>query len=585
MGEPSVLRKDDGVRQGDEDPGGADLASLRSLLLAPEQQHLAALQARLDDTQARAEDLADVLPHVLLQHAQDPHFTRALTPPIEKAITESVHRNPQPLADALFPIMGPAIRQAVAAGLAGMVESLNRTLEHSLSWRSIQWRLEGWRTGKSFAEVLLLKTLVYRVEQVFLIDRKSGLLLQHVHADSADVQDADMVSGMLTAIRDFVQDSFGTKSGDSLEALKVGDLSVWIEPGPYAIVAAVIRGAAPREFRRTLQDTVESLHLQFGEALASFQGDTTAFADAQSPLRACLEMKYRADEAHPKSRGAWLLFSAALVGLLVWAGFRYRDYQRWTHYLDLLRAEPGIVIVSTGHEAGARMVSGLRDPLARDPREFIAQTQLGASDVVGHWAPYHALDPLLVLARANAVLRPPVGTTLALENGVLTAAGNPPLNWVIDSSRMAPVVSGVTSFDVPRTLAPVLQTTTAAIESRELLFFRGTVALADGQADTLTALVDDVRRLDDLAAATGTRFRLDVVGHTDSEGPDEANLPLSLQRAQIVADALPTTSSPRFDVSASGVGSAQPAVNSQDEAANLRNRRVVVRVTPLDGRQ
>ena len=86
MGEPSVLRKDDGVRQGD-DPGVADLASLRSLLLAPEQQHLAALQARLDDTQARAEDLADVLPHVLLQHAQDPQFTRALTPPIEKALT------------------------------------------------------------------------------------------------------------------------------------------------------------------------------------------------------------------------------------------------------------------------------------------------------------------------------------------------------------------------------------------------------------------------------------------------------------------------------------------------------------------
>jgi len=585
MGEPSVLRRDDGVRQGDEDPGVDDLASLRSLLLAPEQQQLAALQARLDDTQARAEDLADVLPHVLLQHAQDPQFTRALTPPIEKAITASVHRNPKPLADALFPIMGPAIRQAVAAGLAGMVESLNRTLEHSLSWRSIQWRLEGWRTGKSFAEILLLKTLVYRVEQVFLIDRKSGLLLQHVHADSADVQDADMVSGMLTAIRDFVQDSFGTRPGDSLEALKVGDLSVWIETGPNAIVAAVIRGAAPREFRRTLQDAVESLHLQFGEALASFQGDTSAFVDAQSTLGACLEMKYRAEEARPKTRGAWLLLGAGLIALVVWAGFEYRDYQRWTHYLALLRAEPGLVIVSTGREAGARMVSGLRDPLARDPREFIAQAQLDADEVVGHWAPYHALDPALVLARANAVLRPPVGTTLALEDGVLTATGTPPISWVTDSSRMAPVVSGVSRFDVPRTLAPMIQSTTTAVESRELLFFRGTVALADGQADTLTALIEDIRHLDELAGAAGARFRLEIVGHTDSEGPDEANLPLSLQRAQVVAEALPATVTPRIDVTTRGVGSAEPAVNSQDEAANLRNRRVVVRVIPLDGRQ
>src|SRR6188768_399447 len=177
MGEPSVLHEDEGARQGDDpETDAAELASLRTILVGPEQRHLAALQTRLDDTRARAEDLGEVLPQVLLLHAQDPHFTRALTPPIEKAITASVHRNPKPLADALFPVMGPAIRKAVAAGLAGMVESLNRTLEHSLTWRSVQWRLEGWRTGRSFAEIVLSKTLVYRVEQVFLIDRRSGLL-------------------------------------------------------------------------------------------------------------------------------------------------------------------------------------------------------------------------------------------------------------------------------------------------------------------------------------------------------------------------------------------------------------------------
>ena len=63
-----------------------------------------------------------------------------------------------------------------------MLESLNTTLEHSLSWRSLRWRLDARRTGKSFAEIVLLNTLVYRVEQVFLIHRPSGLLLQHLTA-------------------------------------------------------------------------------------------------------------------------------------------------------------------------------------------------------------------------------------------------------------------------------------------------------------------------------------------------------------------------------------------------------------------
>ena len=93
---------------------GREFDAFRSLLVGPEQQQLVALKTRLEDPDARASDLAEVLPQVLLQHAHDPHLVRALTPPLEEAITSSVQRNPQPLADALFPVMGPAIRKAVA---------------------------------------------------------------------------------------------------------------------------------------------------------------------------------------------------------------------------------------------------------------------------------------------------------------------------------------------------------------------------------------------------------------------------------------------------------------------------------------
>ncbi len=157
-----------------------DFAELRSLIIGPEQRQLRTLQARLDDQGAHTRAVSRVLPQAILLRKDDPQMTRALAPTVEEAITSSVRRNPRPLADALFPIFGPAIRKAIAASLSGMLESLNRTLEHSLSWRAIQWRITALRTGKSFAEVVLLNTLVYRVEQVFLIERSSGLLLQHV---------------------------------------------------------------------------------------------------------------------------------------------------------------------------------------------------------------------------------------------------------------------------------------------------------------------------------------------------------------------------------------------------------------------
>ena len=153
-----------------------------------------------------------------------------------------------------------AIRKAIAASLSSMLESLNQTLDHSLSWRSLQWRVTALRTGKSFAEIVLLNTLVYRVEQVLLIDRDTGLLLQHVTSSAVKAQDADMVSGMLTAIRDFARDSFRVSEDEALDQFRVGDLSVWVEQGPHAILATVIRGNAPSELRQRMQEAVEHVH-------------------------------------------------------------------------------------------------------------------------------------------------------------------------------------------------------------------------------------------------------------------------------------------------------------------------------------
>jgi OOP family OmpA-OmpF porin len=556
----------------------ADLADLRDLIVGPEQRRIDRLQARLDDPDARARDVGEVLPNVLLQHAQDPHFTRAMAPPIEKALTASVRRDPKPLADALFPVMGPAIRKAVAAALSGMVDSLNRTLEHSLSWKSIQWRLEARRTGRSFGEVILLKTLVYRVEQVFLIDRKTGLLLQHAHHGD-DVQDADMVSGMLTAIRDFVHDSFKVAESDALESLKVGDLSVWIEPGPHAVLAAVIRGAAPREYRQTLVDAVETIHLQFGEPLEAFNGDATPLADARSILEGCLESRFRPEEKRPKTRIAWSILGVIAIAGMIWAVLAYRANTRWMAFLTALRAEPGLVVVQSTREDGRYVVTGMRDPLARDPQSLLP-AGLAATAVEGRWSPFYSLDPAIVAARAQAVLRPPAGVTFNVRDGVLETQGPVTLEWVAEASRLAPLLPGITRYDAAAALAGMIADTTKALESRPVLFAKGAASPLPTERAALEALVTDLRRLDAIAAAAGARFTITIVGHTDNDGAPESNLPLSRARANAVMAVVNPANLPRLTVAAEGVGSSQPATaNPSSEADNQRNRRVAVRVT------
>src|SRR5688572_19482502 len=298
----------------------SEIEELRKLLLPGERERLERVERRLEN-RVSADDVGAVIADAL-QSSGDSGPERldgALADPVARAMRRSVREDPQSVADALFPVMGPAIRKAIVETVRGMLESTNRAIEASLSVQGLKWRIEAWRSGKSFAEIVLLHSLVYRVEQVLLIHRESGLLLRQVVAPDIAAQDADMVSGMLTAIRDFVRDSFGGKSEDSLDVFQVGELEVLVEDSPRAVLAAVVRGHPPPELRVVLERALEAIEARFGTALDSFAGDTAPFDGARDALETCLQARYQ--QERPRGRGAvrlvWLAAAVAVAVALV----------------------------------------------------------------------------------------------------------------------------------------------------------------------------------------------------------------------------------------------------------------------------
>jgi len=270
------------------DGDDARLAELRSLILKPEQVKIEELDRRLSSPESLAEQVGGVLAHaVAIRGSPDDKLALVLRPIVENAIRSSVRSNPQFFADILYPVMGPAIRKSIAEALRAMMDSFNSSLEMTFSWKYVKWRWEAIRTGKSFSEVVLLHTLVYRVEQLFLLHRESGLVLRHLAVEGVVAQDADLVSGMLTAIQDFVHDSFGGGE-NSLESFRVGDLDVWIEQAPHTVLAAVVRGNPPAELSTILRTQLELIELQFIPALEDFSGDASRFHGAEELLRPCL---------------------------------------------------------------------------------------------------------------------------------------------------------------------------------------------------------------------------------------------------------------------------------------------------------
>jgi len=177
------------------------LDAVKSVLLRHELDELDRLQHKVDDPEQLADAVSNVLPHaVALAGERDERLGHALAPAMERATQASIRKNPGTLVNILYPVMGPAIRKAIAESMNDTLQGLNQALRYAFSLRGLRWRMEAWRSGTSFGDIVLRHTLVFRVEHVFLIHRKSGLLLEHQAAEPDAKKTADLMADKGKAI-------------------------------------------------------------------------------------------------------------------------------------------------------------------------------------------------------------------------------------------------------------------------------------------------------------------------------------------------------------------------------------------------
>jgi outer membrane protein OmpA-like peptidoglycan-associated protein len=563
-----------------------ELSELRDLLFGAERRQIDELRRRLDTAELTPDELAEKLPQAIVQRsARDRQLGIALAPTVENAIRESVRRNPREIATAIFPVLGPAIRKAIAETMSGLVNTINRAIEHSLSPQGIRWRIESWRTGVPFAQIVMRHALVYRVEQVLLVHAETGLLLAHVPDGS--LGDADLVSSMLTAIGDFVNDSFEPKKTGELRAFAAGDLTVLVETGPRANIAAVVRGTPPDSLPAKLQTTLETIHLQWCDPLTAFNGDGTAFTTTRPLLEDCIETVLATDtraKATGLRRFAWVI----PVLLLLVGGIAWRTTQRnreWSAALARLDTEPGIAVIRSERSGGKWRIAGMRDPLAVNPSLLMASRGVDTNDVVARWEPYVSTEPALLLARARHVLAPPGGITLSLKGDTLVATGRAPAFWIIRADALAPALAGVGGVDLshvtpglPATMEPIA----AEIESLRALFAAGSDALDQRALNTIATVAAKLRRLITAADASRYDLTMQIVGRADPTGAETDNLALSRLRAAAVRNRLLSLgiNASRLTIDASGSGDPIPADAPAERARLNRSTSFTIRAQP-----
>jgi len=505
-----------------------EFIELRELLLGDQMQKVEELRTRLDDPGVRAEEVSKVLTQALsLSIQRDQSIATTLHPVIQHSLRTSVEKEPEILATALFPIVGQAVRKSVAHAVEQLLDSINAIFEDGFSLKRWGWRLEAMRTGKSFAEIALARSRSYRVEQIYLIHRKTGMLLAQASRNAGLMEDADLVVGMLTALQDFARDSFTSAKQDDLEVLQIGEFKVWLLHGPLAILAIVVRGRLPQELQLRFAAKVEQIHKDFHAGLLSFEKDGRPVPGIDEGLSGLLLGQGASTESrsHTKLKiVAGILFALLVCGV----AFRVRQDLRWNGYLHELRQQPGIVVVDAKRGWRRLAVTGMRDPLAIEPSALLSKFHLREDQVAGNWEEYLSLDPRLADARR------------------------------MDTER-------------------------AFVQDAVIQFEMNSTQITLDELRRVDELSGQIRRLIKDANAQGRAVRIEVVGHTDHTGVEGHNAELSQQRAATVIRLLEERGIDPALLSGKGVADSQPEHDGTDLYEQALDRRVkfLVRTVPL----
>jgi hypothetical protein len=416
-----------------------DRQKLKHLLISEEIAQIEALRKLLEDQNKFAQKVSDVLDQATdLTIKKNPRFQKKFSKIDSKSFARHIKANKQTFIDALLPIIGPMIRQSVTNAIRRFVADVNRAMEMGFSAKALKWRWQAITTGVPFAELVFNNTIQYQVQQIFLIDNETGLLIEYAGQEDALLQDKDAMSAMLTAIQDFVKDSIDHDS-EGLSAAELGDNLLWLIRGSHANLAVVVKGAPTSRLRDRLTDACEEIHADFSEDLEN-QEKWNNNPELKVQLEQLLLTKTQSDDQEAKKSinwWPWIIIILAIFSWLFWS--QYQKQQSYQQHLEILSQSPGFVLQNFAMDGDHYIATGLKDPDA-DLSHLPTTIKVNST-------PFISLDDRMISSRVVRFLSWDK-VQISVENGHVTLTGNQPeLINVEEKVKKLALLPGVRSVD------------------------------------------------------------------------------------------------------------------------------------------
>ncbi len=237
------------------------LQLLRDILLIDDRQVANAINDRIDaithtiETKSKLSEKVDpILDERFKVFIEE--IPTTLGPAITKTLKQEIANSKDAVVEALYPIMGQMIKKYIASEIEKLSEAINQKMAKTFSMEGLKRKVIARFTGQNEGDLILSELDRPTVNEIFAIQKGSGILLGN-YSVSKKI-DKDMVSGMLTAIKSFVEDAF-EGGAQNLESIDYELYSIHIQNFHSYYIAVVISGHMTSSFENKLENRILKL--------------------------------------------------------------------------------------------------------------------------------------------------------------------------------------------------------------------------------------------------------------------------------------------------------------------------------------
>ncbi|HEY7587649.1 MAG TPA: hypothetical protein VIB49_02740 [Thermoplasmata archaeon] len=122
------------------------------------------------------------------------------------------------------------------------------------------------------------------IEEVFLVYH-DGVLISHLSRSLVQEKDEDVLSGMLTAVQEFVREAFRYGEHRELHQMDFGDYRILIERGRLAYLAVVYSGRDGGAVRKKIRGVLDRIEATYSGVLEKWDGDMEKVVGVRDLIR------------------------------------------------------------------------------------------------------------------------------------------------------------------------------------------------------------------------------------------------------------------------------------------------------------